>query len=564
MTSELLCAVRSCHHSTVSAVYHAYEQARRHDPTRFASLAAMSDGLEHLAGVEKCGTFVLVCEPAGAQGKVVADFTLPCHLPCCCAVSPDDMCVPPVALPDYRIVTLQAAEDGKTYLSVDKRLHLLANDYDPRFQRGPGQPPESPLELVLDEKQSELGAKLELLSGGIVQYLLEKPSPGVIDRFGYRVTRNDETCAGEDRGCVLLLLLPEPAPKTGTIVGVVAFETGEPAGGSTVTVLETGDAEVAGADGRYRFLDLAPATYTLRPALGGLLGKQAKATVEAGQTTTLNLALPAQQPTGGLRVVVADPKESPLAGVLVSVVDSETGGGAFDAKQTTQDKGTADFKDVPASTYDIGASAPGFSAKTLPAVEVSSGVTSQFGIMLEPARRPTIPEVLIGRVAELNDATTDETRKMVDALYAERYTSQLASLAIAAREPSVKESVSYRRAEPFLTEILVAPDLTEEVLLESYKQVSSVLSKAISAAGAENKGIYRDLLVAVSLAALDRLTMTSLDTLSPAASGAIEQVAATLRQAGVDMGQFKTDWQGDRLGTELKLGPIDEMMAMLS
>jgi hypothetical protein len=71
-------------------------------------------GLEHLAGVERGGAFVLICG-SGTNNQVLADFSLP-YL-CCSKEKPN---VPPIALDDKASCML-----GKTVV-----IPVLSNDYD--------------------------------------------------------------------------------------------------------------------------------------------------------------------------------------------------------------------------------------------------------------------------------------------------------------------------------------------------------------------------------------------------------------------------------------------------
>lgn len=71
-------------------------------------------GLEHLAGVKRGGTFVLICG-SNANNQVLADFSLP-YL-CCSKEKPN---VPPIALDDKASCML-----GKTVV-----IPVLSNDYD--------------------------------------------------------------------------------------------------------------------------------------------------------------------------------------------------------------------------------------------------------------------------------------------------------------------------------------------------------------------------------------------------------------------------------------------------
>lgn len=167
----------------------------------FRNFAKAHPGLEHQAGVPKGGTFILLCEEnANAAEVVVADFALEqCLDVCCCHLNVNDLCLPPVALPDYRIAGNAAV------LTID----VIGNDF--------GQNDLSGLEIVLPASTSDRGGALTLSgSAGPVTYLPPAGQTG-IDHFVYRLI--DRACdQAEDLGHVYILLgqvvSPCPFPVT--------------------------------------------------------------------------------------------------------------------------------------------------------------------------------------------------------------------------------------------------------------------------------------------------------------------------------------------------------------
>lgn len=157
-------------------LYYTLEHLLKGSAQVFKNFAAQHPGLEHQAGVPKGGTFILLCEEGvNAADAVVADFALEHFLDtCCCHLDVNDLCLPPVALPDYRIA------GAATTLTIE----VMQNDF---YQNDI-----SNLAVELITQVSDKGGALSL--GGTtttVQYTRPANASG-IDHFTYRLV---------DRGC---------------------------------------------------------------------------------------------------------------------------------------------------------------------------------------------------------------------------------------------------------------------------------------------------------------------------------------------------------------------------
>ena len=299
----------ACCHAGIAAACLTYEELRDHDLSRFARLAEAADGLEHLAGVEKCGTFVLVCDTTGEDGepKVVADFSLPCRLPCCCE-TPEPICLPPVAMPDFR--TVQLSDGGEVQLAID----VLANDYDPNtasrklswirdlpeelrdrllelrrsmLERSPAEAivaPQGVLQIELESDITLLGGTVGLKDDTIV-YRHPEPVPGAVDRFTYRLVLKGGRCGGQaDTGVVLVQWEPETAPQTGAVTGLVSGDDNEPLAEARVRIVGTASEVLTGNDGVYQLSGVEAGGHTIRASIAGYEPQTKGVTVVAGQT----------------------------------------------------------------------------------------------------------------------------------------------------------------------------------------------------------------------------------------------------------------------------------------
>jgi hypothetical protein len=312
----------------LAAVEAAYGEIRASDPTYFANLVERVDGLEHLAGVEKGGTFVLVTEGRGQGSRVVADFSLSRRIPCCCPSKPETASLDPVTVPEYRIVRLMRDPETESFEKVVLDVPVLTNDLQPDFDRDGD---EIEMSVSLPHETSVFGGKLQLLDAkaGVVKYIHEAPIPWLIDRFTYRMhdhaqCENDD-CRGSDTGQVLVLMVPPvQKPPTGTITAIVTLD-GQEADDVDVTLTgPVSDKALSGGDGVAVFPSLPPGTYQLLASRDNWRSPVVDVALGEGESVSVKLPLsPIPQDTGILTgyVHVGD---APVPGARVDLAGPET------------------------------------------------------------------------------------------------------------------------------------------------------------------------------------------------------------------------------------------------
>ncbi|MFZ4698655.1 MAG: hypothetical protein ACOYMG_01260 [Candidatus Methylumidiphilus sp.] len=206
---NLFGVIHSCLPARFSSLHAAYQQLREDDNRCFDKLKGSVDGLEHLAGVEKGGSFVLVFKADDddiQQSTVVADFSLAGQIPCCCKIDTDKISFPLVARPIYYIYILK--QQTKT-ITVTINIDILANAYDPNASSG------NPVKLYFNVVlPTILGAIVTPLSGdgGSVSYEIANPQPGAIDEFSYWVAtdpRQTVPVHADNQSRVFILFLAE-------------------------------------------------------------------------------------------------------------------------------------------------------------------------------------------------------------------------------------------------------------------------------------------------------------------------------------------------------------------
>lgn len=202
----------ACLYSRLSALYYTVNGLLT---PSFRHFAARHPGLEHRAGVAPGGAFILLCESTEGtdleQAAVVADFSLQSGH-CCCPVDPEN-CLPPVALPDYRIIEVS---DEPADLLIDVR----DNDIDLHDAQ----------EVIIQAGgTSALGIPFSVSGQQILYRYSQVNNPqafaGRIDHFSYSVF--NANCNLEDRGNVWILfkgVIEAPPPVgPGRITGSVFY-----------------------------------------------------------------------------------------------------------------------------------------------------------------------------------------------------------------------------------------------------------------------------------------------------------------------------------------------------
>ncbi len=560
-------ALSSCVHSGLASVFSNYTKVREEDISLFSNFVKSYRGLEHLAGVEKAGTFILVSEGAGKAERVVADFSLAGRIRCCCDVDDAEICLPPVASQDVHVVELQSIEGNFPSVSLD--IDLLQNDYDPNAQPVSDR---SGMKVELIDKVSELGATLTLdPDSGLLHYSLKTPIPGAVDRFLYELRVEDRSCRGSDVGVVLVLFKPEKVevpdegPRPGRIVGTVlevreSEETTLPLGGVTVTVVGTSRSALSDDSGNFAFADLNPGSYRVRASMAGFSTEETTVNVVPDGIHSIEFVLNplADQPVGGVVVIVTDARTGapvPNAGVLLANLKTQQ-----TLNAATTEKGQVAFTGLQLGTYQLEVGAAGFISSVPVTVDVAVGTITVPVQLLRLLITDGQLEILSGRLG----LSTGATKARAENVLGTRFGAQLTGVKAVASNPSVSNSATYAQTEKFLTETLLDPTLGEDEVAKAYSDLSSTISKTINQAVEANKAAYRSLLENVSHAYLDRLVLANPESTAPEVEKTVAEMAEKLKRSGVDVEGFKTSWKGDQLKVELGVSSTDKVRQLLA
>ncbi len=564
MQQMLLSVLHDCRHSRLIYLYHLYLHHRQYDNSRFADFASRHPGMEHLAGVKKGGTFVLVAEGEDPEARIVADFALHGEVSCCCE-PPETLCLPPVAMPDYRSVHLRLDKAGDAYLPVELNIDVLTNDYDPNEKERLTKGRLRRVELLAQE--SELGAELRIdRMTGLINYRLEVVVPGAVDRFGYRLKIQSPDCSGEDVAQVLVLLVPEIKPETklGAIAGRVTwYQKGE--SGVLVEVQGVNRSAITGPNGLYTIENLDAGTYTLRAVLWGGEVTSDSGTVEvvAGETAQVNFDLPEDQQAnvGNLDLAVFDgSNKEPVSHAMAALFDANQ---QLVAQTDVMNAGGIYKLDaVPVGSYKLGVGAEGFYPHTEDSAPITAGGTTTRSIALAKTGG-FMPAGAIEFVAVKEGVTDLVARKKVAEAYAGRQAGYMTAIATAGSETSVRNSSAYSKSEEFVIKTLQDPSLTDQEVINAYTEVSKDIAASVKLAGEANKDDYRALLENVSMVFMDRVSLSNPEEVTPEAKKALIEMNNTVTDAGIDVNNMRESWKGEELGTGLGLKSTESVSGLV-
>lgn len=152
----------------IAYTYHTFEYIRAHDLSLLSNFVKKTSGIEHYAGVQPCGTFVMICDPECRpidEPVIVADFSICGKLECCCEIDPTKIHRPIVALPDFKMVNVDVANTESTV-----ELFLVGNNdiyYDYSFvDENDSQEALEKLKVELVSNYSQRGHELVMVDFG--------------------------------------------------------------------------------------------------------------------------------------------------------------------------------------------------------------------------------------------------------------------------------------------------------------------------------------------------------------------------------------------------------------
>ena len=184
-----------------------------------------------------------------------------------------------------------------------------------------------------------------------------------------------------------------PAPSMGTVIGNVKSKAdGKPIAEAVVSFTGQPRARVAtDPDGSFQSVPLPPGPADITVAAAGFEPATGKATVVAGSSATVEVALVAKVVNGSVRGKVADRAGRPMAATL-----RFNGPHAFEAHA---DAGGLFSASLPSGPYRVTVEATGYPLKDVP-LDVAAGRDQQLDVTLRPANADVTltPQAIVLRV----------------------------------------------------------------------------------------------------------------------------------------------------------------------
>ncbi len=565
ISASLLTVARGCFHTRLARLAGAFQRTWDSDPSFFPNLVDMVDGLEHLAGVKRCGTFVVVCDRPSATRplEVRADFALSCRLPCCCDVDHDD-CLPIVALDQHRVEIL-AEKDDEEFEPVKVRIDLRKAGYEAnaKFADGDVVPP---LKIKLPADTTRLGGKLRLESDGVVRYEHDEPRPGLLDTFSFILISEHPECPGQDEAHVDILMAPpppepeEPESKEGELSGHVTFR-GKPFSKAAVEVLDldrhrpliTLPATQGGSDVGFFTSRFAPGHYQIRAVTlsherGAPESEWVEVQITAGGRVEQDLEMVLPNKPGVVTILVLDRTGVPLKGS--SVVLEKEDGLFHEVSEVQGPEGTHVFENVPVGVYAAKAGVRGFVTGTIRNIEVESGAAVSRSLVLAPAGL-RLRDGFVHFVAIAGNEGFERARTRATKLYDERYTNWFKTLTrVGAAHPDIGNFDEYETAMRMMTEVLPNPEIDPKTVARGMtRTIKSLAERLTTVSNPTKKTEVRRVMKGVMATYLDRISTHDPETLHPSSGATLTSLVALLNSSGVVPAKVREAWNPAPLRT---------------
>ncbi len=534
------------------------------DDDTLACLATDIPGMEHMAGVVKGGTFILVCDE---QQQVVADFSLAGQIPCCRYLEP----------------TVQLGSIGGHFTDengsalVGGQVVLLRTNS--AFRQT----------AVTDEKARFLFGKLQ--PGAYTLRATLRLSTGALVASD---TVPVALAAGEEQVINLIGKTAEVI-RPGIIRGRTLTEANVAVPNAVVVVKPIGQTQTTGNKGEFEFKALEPGDYTVQAsftAQGNLTAvtrrlktKPVSVKLDPAEIESVELIFKIpKQATGVLDVQLIDTAtKKPITLATVTIRNEASRADTTSLTKPNANTSHFRFAAVAPGSYTIEARATGFMNNTVDGVKVSADKTVKQTLRMikqrvvidnpviinRPELRPltdrpiVIPrDVPIEHISRNVDKTGEEIRQQVNALFAERFQTYQQMLEVIPE--SVKRSNAGRLAGQFLRQIMSA-EVSDETAFADYTGLTDQALKTLASNSTSetNKPHYQSLVSAASLAMLDRLMLSNPEILSADAEAMLRRVKLTLNKAGIKPAAFKKAWNAKPLRNELLMSSVKRVNTIM-
>ena len=580
----------NCFPAQLATVYFHLEHILHRHASNFGKFAGKHPGMEHMAGVPKGGTFIIVGEKAVTNQLVRADFALHGQVGCCCDIDPEDICLPPIAKIDYRTLEVTVNPETGGIEDIVENFDVLKNDLNLNdYTEIPN--------LILTEEKSRLGANLSIIeheNKKVIHYEFNKPKIA-IDEFSYQIVDEKSGCQLSDTGKVIILIRQKTGPpfyagediavthvnqpvvidvalndvlnrqmlqldytlnapqstSLGNIIQVITIENSRPAFKFI---------PIEGFSGRDQF------GYTI--TFGGKIKATGLATVLVIPCCDGNAPMP-----GIIQGMVYEITLEGLQGALTGATVHLMQGANVVAQQITN-KGQYAFTDVVPGTYslifkkvDPQTGVQTHQTVTLTGITVGAGqtITAETVFMQEVQQGRFVIENLglIGNITALskNLGTVSglEKGEAVLAVFetlVPRKTARIEVVEEITGSDIVKDKAAMDRVSDLVKGKIINEGVSGEDIAREYKETTNLLIEKYKTASGEEKKTYKTLINTVAIAMLDNVATSELNELSAGTEDILKETVANLKNANISIKTLKNNWKGNDLKNKLKISSV--------
>lgn len=584
----------NCFPAELATIYFHLEHLLNLNLGSFGNFAKRHTGMEHMAGVPKGGTFIVVGEKSEESQLVKADFALHGKSECCCDIDPDDICLPPIGRIDSRTVEAEINPQTGELLDVEIFIDVLKNDLKLND-------PNAELLLELPANTSRMGAELtvsDVDGKKVIRYHLAQPHPGV-DEFAYTITETSDRCQLSDTGKVILLVREKSNTpfyaggdiavthvNTPVIVDVALNDVANP------QLLQSGYALTAPSPTAQGNIVEVITIENRRPALNfipveGFTGRdQFTYTITIGTTKALGvvtaLVIPCCNGQGNAPAMITgtvyertpEGLEGALSGGRASLIQN---GNVISTANINKAKYT--FRNVSPGTYDVmlgkwdpDTGEPTHETKTINGVTATEGRTVTLDLVILnrlPGNTMTFvqPEIVteLGSLTKSLESNSGVSKSKAEKILADTLTPRMSSRTNAVNEVKNSGLVQDKKLLDETGNLVSGKSFAKrENTKKAYKDtLKKLISKHASAEG-EAKTAYRKLIDSTVTAMLDEVATTEVSKLKAGTKKQLKEVAGQLKDAGISLNSIRNKWKSSELKNKLKTPVVTDMNKILS
>lgn len=586
----------NCFPAELATIYYHLEHLLNAHVSHFGKFAEKHPGMEHLAGVPKGGTFIIVSEKAQKNQLVRADFALLGKVECCCEIDPADICLPPIAGIDPFTIEVIGRPESGTFDPIAQKFDVLKNDL---HLNSPGILPY----ITLRENTSRMGANLSVVADEngrrLIRYEFDEPQIGM-DEFSYELSNGEDGCELSDTGKVIILIRQKSDAPAYTGEDIAVTHINQPVDIDVALndvanpqLLYTGYALITPATtskgNSVQVISIENGRQALRffPNEGFMGRDSFTYTISAGSIRAAGmvtvLVIPccdgnATFAPGTIQGFVTERTLEGLQGTLSGGNAALLQGGVV-LKTSEINKGQFSFNSVQSGTYDVRLSKsnpatgqPSHQTQTLTGINLAYGQT----LNLDPVELLEIADgsqtlnvpALLGNYTVLTQNLGDVSgleKTQAETVVVSTMTPRIVGRVKQLNDVENSGVVTNKKAVGDVAALVSGEKrIAGENTLAEYKKTADMLMENYSATRGAEKNAYRTLISVLTQSMLDDIAMTDINELSKTSKKQLSEFSVNLKQLGISVTNLKTSWKSSELKNTMKLSVVTGMNQIFS